>query len=92
MYLDEDGKERPIVMGSYGIGPARIMSSAVEQNYDERGIAWPAAIAPYDAHVVALPGLEEQAEEGAAALEQDGRPSSSTTATSGRGRSSPTPT
>ena len=73
MYLDEDGKERPIVMGSYGIGPARIMSSAVEQNYDERGIAWPAAIAPYDAHVVALPGLEEQAEERAAALEQDGR-------------------
>ena len=73
VYLDEDGKERPIVMGSYGIGPARIMSSAVEQNYDERGIAWPAAIAPYDAHVVALPGLEEQAEEVAAALEQDGR-------------------
>ena len=73
VYLDEDGKERPIVMGSYGIGPARIMSSAVEQNYDERGIAWPAAIAPYDAHVVALPGLEEQAEEVAAALERDGR-------------------
>ena len=73
VYLDEDGKERPIVMGSYGIGPARIMSSAVEQNYDERGIAWPAAIAPYDAHVVALPGLEDQAGEVAAALEEDGR-------------------
>jgi prolyl-tRNA synthetase len=73
MYLDEDGKERPIVMGSYGIGPARIMSSAVEQNYDERGIAWPAAIAPYDVHIVALPGLEEQAGETAAALEEAGR-------------------
>ncbi|MGH3081674.1 MAG: proline--tRNA ligase [Gaiellaceae bacterium] len=73
MYLDEDGRERPIVMGSYGIGPARIMSSAVEQNYDERGIAWPAAIAPYDAHVVALPGLEAEAEEVAAALERGGR-------------------
>jgi prolyl-tRNA synthetase len=73
MYLDEDGKERPIVMGSYGIGPARIMSSAVEQNYDERGIAWPAAIAPYDAHVVALPGLEAEAEKVAAALERGGR-------------------
>jgi prolyl-tRNA synthetase len=73
MYLDENGKERPIVMGSYGIGPARIMSSVVEQRADERGISWPAAIAPYDVHVVVLPGLEERAEEVAAALEREGR-------------------
>jgi prolyl-tRNA synthetase len=72
-YLDEAGKERPIVMGSYGIGPARIMSSAVEQNNDERGIVWPASIAPYDVHVVALPGLEERAEEVARSLQEDGR-------------------
>jgi prolyl-tRNA synthetase len=71
-YLDEAGQERPIVMGCYGIGPARVMSSAVEQHYDERGIAWPPSIAPYDVHVVALPGLESQAEEVASALEQSG--------------------
>jgi prolyl-tRNA synthetase len=72
-FLDEDGQERPIVMGSYGIGPARIMAAAVEQNYDEAGIAsWPASIAPYDVHVIVLPGLEEQGEEIAAALKDAG--------------------
>jgi prolyl-tRNA synthetase len=73
MYLDESGEEHPIVMGCYGIGPARIMSSAVEQHFDERGIAWPSSIAPYDVHVVALPGLESQAEEVASAFEASGR-------------------
>jgi len=73
MYLDESGQERPIVMGSYGIGPARVMSSAVEQHYDEEGIAWPPSIAPYDVHVVALPGLESQAEEVAISLGRSGR-------------------
>lgn len=73
MYLDESGQERPIVMGSYGIGPARVMSSAVEQHYDEQGIAWPPSIAPYDVHVVVLPGLEQQGEEVASALEAGGR-------------------
>lgn len=60
--LDADGKERPIVMGCYGIGPARIAAAAVEQNADESGIAWPKAIAPYDIEVVALgkPGSDEQ--------------------------------
>jgi len=53
-YLDEAGLERPIVMGSYGIGPGRIMAAAVEQGHDEQGIVWPAALAPYDAHVLAL--------------------------------------
>jgi prolyl-tRNA synthetase len=62
-FLDEDGQEKPILMGSYGIGPGRILAAAVEQNHDEGGIAgWPAAIAPYDVHVVVLPGLEEQGE------------------------------
>jgi len=73
MYLDESGKERPIVMGSYGIGPARIMSSAVEQHADEHGIAWPPSIAPYDVHVVALGGVETQADEVAAALDAAGK-------------------
>ena len=67
-YLDENGQERPIVMGSYGIGPGRIMAAAIEQHHDENGIAWPESIAPYLVHVVALPGTEEQAEETARAL------------------------
>lgn len=50
--LDESGQERPIVMGSYGIGPARIAAAAIEQSHDERGIIWPKAIAPFDVHLV----------------------------------------
>ena len=69
MFLDEDGKERPIVMGSYGIGPGRVMAAIVEQHHDELGIQWPASVAPYDVHVVALPGAEEIAERAAERLE-----------------------
>jgi prolyl-tRNA synthetase len=60
-YLDESGDERPIVMGSYGIGPARIAAAAVEQYADEHGISWPASIAPFDVHLVGLgkPGTDE---------------------------------
>jgi prolyl-tRNA synthetase len=54
MYLDEGGKEQPIVMGSYGIGPARIAAAAVEQLADADGIVWPAAIAPFQVHVVVV--------------------------------------
>ena len=50
--LDEAGQERNVVMGSYGIGLARIAASAVEQSYDEKGIIWPKAIAPFDIHLV----------------------------------------
>ncbi len=53
-YLDEAGAEQPIVMGSYGIGPARIAAAAVEQHADDRGISWPRALAPWDVHLVAL--------------------------------------
>ncbi len=53
-YLDEGGAERPIVMGSYGIGPARIVAAAIEQGADERGIVWPRSIAPWQIHLVAL--------------------------------------
>ena len=72
-FLDEDGKERPLVMGSYGIGPGRVMATAVEQHHDEHGIAWPETIAPYEVHVVALSGAEEIAERAAAAIEARGR-------------------
>ncbi len=72
-FLDEDGEEKPILMGSYGIGPGRILAAAVEQNHDEGGIAaWPAAIAPYDVHVVVLPGVEQQGEQVAEALKEQG--------------------
>ena len=53
-YLDEDGADRTIWMGSYGIGPARIMAAAVEQFADDQGISWPRSISPFDVHVVAL--------------------------------------
>lgn len=71
-FLDEDGAERPLIMGCYGIGPGRVMAAVVEQRHDEQGISWPRAIAPYDVHVVALPGVEEQAEQAAQALEAVG--------------------
>jgi len=62
-FLDEEGKQRPIVMGSYGIGPARIVAAAVEQFADEKGISWPRALAPWDVEIVALgkPGSDELA-------------------------------
>jgi prolyl-tRNA synthetase len=61
-YLDESGTARPIVMGSYGIGPARIAAAAAEQTADEAGIAWPRALAPFDVELVSLgrAGSEEQ--------------------------------
>ncbi len=54
MYLDESGGEQPVVMGSYGIGPARIAAAAIEQNADADGIVWPAAIAPFQVHIVVV--------------------------------------
>jgi prolyl-tRNA synthetase len=71
-FLDEDGKEKLLVMGSYGIGPARTMAAIVEQHHDEHGIQWPRSVAPYDVHLVALPGLEERSEEVAAKLDEAG--------------------
>ncbi len=52
-YLDQEGKEKPIVMGCYGIGVTRTMAASVEQNHDENGIIWPISIAPY--HAVVIP-------------------------------------
>ena len=62
-YLDEDGSERHIWMGSYGIGPARILAAAVEQYADEQGISWPRALAPFDVHLVTLGKEGEEARE-----------------------------
>jgi prolyl-tRNA synthetase len=75
-FLDEDGSEKHLVGGSYGIGPGRVMAAVVEQHHDENGIVWPATIAPYDAHVLALHGgadeVLEQAEHVAALLGAEG--------------------
>jgi prolyl-tRNA synthetase len=53
-YLDESGTARPVVMGSYGIGPARIAAAAIEQMADADGIVWPWSIAPFHVHIVAV--------------------------------------
>jgi len=53
-YLDESGQQRPVVMGSYGIGPARIAAAAIEQLADSDGIVWPPSIAPFQVHIVAV--------------------------------------
>jgi prolyl-tRNA synthetase len=71
-FLDEDGKEKPLIMGSYGIGPGRTMAAIVEQRHDEHGIVWPQSVAPYDVHVVVLPSVEEQGARVAEALEAAG--------------------
>jgi prolyl-tRNA synthetase len=76
-FLDEDGQEKPLLGGSYGIGPGRVMAAIVEQHNDEYGISWPASVAPYDVHVVALaagsPEVAEIAEEIERALDETGR-------------------
>jgi len=61
-YLDENGSEQLIVMGSYGIGPARVAAAAIEQHADEQGISWPRAIAPWDVEIVVIgkPGTPER--------------------------------
>ncbi len=58
-FLDEAGKEQPIVMGSYGIGLARIAAAAIEQHHDGNGIVWPPSIAPFDVHLVLVRASDE---------------------------------
>jgi prolyl-tRNA synthetase len=74
--LDESGSERPIVMGSYGIGPGRMVAASVEQGTEENAIVWPRELAPYDVHVVALTGGADEiatlAAEAADALHAEG--------------------
>ncbi|MEX0800628.1 MAG: proline--tRNA ligase [Dehalococcoidia bacterium] len=59
-FLDAEGNQRPAVMGSYGIGVERLLAALIEANHDERGIIWPAEIAPFAVHLVALQ-MKEQA-------------------------------
>ncbi len=53
-FKDEEGNDTPVIMGSYGIGPARAMGTVVDLLSDEKGIVWPESIAPFDVHVVSL--------------------------------------
>jgi prolyl-tRNA synthetase len=57
-YVDENGERKPVIMGSYGIGPGRVMGTIVETHHDEKGIIWPREVAPYLVHIVSL-GKEE---------------------------------
>jgi prolyl-tRNA synthetase len=70
-YLDENGAEHPVVMGCYGIGPARIIAAAIEQHADERGIVWPAALAPWGVHLVSLAKAGEPEREAADKLYEE---------------------
>lgn len=70
-FLDESGRQQPIVMGSYGIGPARIAAAAVEQRGSDRGIDWPASLAPWDVQVLALGKSDSRELEVATRIAQD---------------------
>jgi prolyl-tRNA synthetase len=74
-YLGEDGQSRPLVMGCYGIGVSRLVAAAVEQHHDDKGIRWPAPIAPYQVALLALgndPAVGVRADEVYRALEAGG--------------------
>ncbi|OHB04892.1 MAG: prolyl-tRNA synthetase [Candidatus Zambryskibacteria bacterium RIFCSPLOWO2_01_FULL_45_43] len=55
LYQDEDGKQKPVLMGGYGIGVTRLMGTVVEVLSDEKGIVWPKEIAPFQVHLISLP-------------------------------------
>jgi prolyl-tRNA synthetase len=53
-FLDADGRRKPVVMGSYGIGVGRLLACIAEEHYDENGLVWPVSVAPYHVHIVAV--------------------------------------
>jgi prolyl-tRNA synthetase len=75
-YTDENGQQQPVYMGSYGIGPGRLMAAIVETFADEKGIVWPKEIAPYTIHLVSLgtdkPAVHEEAERVYRTLKESG--------------------
>ena len=72
-YADENDCRKPVVMGSYGIGPARVMGTVVETYNDENGIIWPPGIAPYSVHLLSLGGNETVMKKSAELYEKIGR-------------------
>lgn len=61
-YQDENGESHPIIMGSYGIGVGRLLACIAEECNDEAGLVWPISVAPYQVHLIALPGAEAAAD------------------------------
>ena len=61
-YLDKNGKAKPIVMGSYGIGSGRLLACIAEEHNDENGLVWPITVSPYHVHLIALRGGEKESE------------------------------
>jgi prolyl-tRNA synthetase len=61
-FLDAHGRQRPVIMGSYGIGSGRLLASAAEEHNDENGLIWPISIAPFQVHLVSLKGAEAPAD------------------------------
>jgi prolyl-tRNA synthetase len=71
-YLDRDGKSKPVIMGSYGIGVGRLLACIAEEHHDEHGLLWPISVAPYPIHLVALKGGKETADDIYATLQKIG--------------------
>jgi prolyl-tRNA synthetase len=69
-FQDDAGEQHPMIMGCYGLGISRVVAAIVEEHHDEAGLAWPASVAPYHVHVVALPGRGDAGEEVRAAAER----------------------
>lgn len=65
-FLDSDGSQKPVYMGSYGIGVGRLLACIVEEHHDEKGIVWPASVAPYHIHMVLLQGRGDESSKNAA--------------------------
>ncbi|MFQ6029737.1 MAG: proline--tRNA ligase [Dehalococcoidia bacterium] len=70
LYLDQEGQRQPIIMGCYGIGVGRLLAAAIEQNHDDKGIVFPAPVAPYQAHLVGLNLTDEAVAQAAEQLYQ----------------------
>lgn len=70
-FLDENGKEKPMVMGCYGVGVSRTMAAAIEQNNDKDGMIWPVAIAPYEVLVVPVNTKDEASTQKAEAIYEE---------------------
>ena len=91
-----DGVEKPVHMGSYGIGPSRLVAAIIEASHDDAGIKWPEAVAPFRVAILNLKQGDSATDAACERLYRDltarGSTCSTTTSTSGRARNSPPPT
>lgn len=69
-YLNHQGKAKPIVMGSYGIGVSRTVAAIIEENHDENGIVWPKEVSPFDVHLIAINVKQEEQKQAAERIYQ----------------------